>query len=119
MQELTSFGVFFVSFKAFKCLGVLLFPVVLLKYIRIYLHMHVGNSKEPRGFKVGDCVVPLKGPVICNGRRMEITWLDGFYLVGDWLCEEVSGVCVKVPILRVALDRIRRRRGVVRARLVY
>ena len=117
MQELTCFGVFFVSFKAFKCLGVVLFPVVLLKYIRIYLHMHVGNSKEPRGMRIGnDCVVPLDGPARCNGRRVDVVWLDGYYVVGDWLCEE-SGVCVKVPVLRVALDRIRRRRGVVRARL--
>jgi hypothetical protein len=82
--------------------------------------MHVGNSKEPRGFEVGDCVVLLDAavPAMCSGRRVEITWLDGLYLVGDWLCEE-SGVCVKVPSLRVALRRLERRVDVVRARLVY
>jgi hypothetical protein len=106
-------------FTAFKCLGVLLFPVVLLKYIRIYLHMHVGNSKEPRGLKIGDCIVPLEGPAMCGGRLAEVTWLDGFYLVGDWLCEERSGFCVKVPRLLLALRRLERRVGVVRAGLVY
>jgi hypothetical protein len=119
VQGLTCFGVFFVLFTAFKCLGVLLSPVVLLKYIRIYLHMHVGNSKEPRGLKIGDCIVPLEGDAACNGRRVDIAWLDGYYLVGDWLCEERSGFCVRVPALRVALERLRRRVDVVRARLVY
>jgi hypothetical protein len=66
-----------------------------------------------------DCIVPLDGPAACNGRRVEITWLDGYYIIGGWLCEEVSGLCIKVPRLRVALKRLERRVGVVRARLVY
>ena len=119
MQGLTCFGVFFVLFTAFKCLGVLLFPVVLLKYIRIYLHMHVENSKEPRGLKIGDCVMPIDGPARCGGREVNVVWLGGYYVVGDWLCEEESGFCVRVPALRVALERLRRGVDVVRAGLVY
>jgi hypothetical protein len=56
---------------------------------------------------------------MCGGRRVDIAWLDGLYLVGDWLCEEVSGLCVKEPMLRVALKRLERRVDVVRAGLVY
>lgn len=119
MQGLTCFGVFFVLFAAFNCLGVLLFPVVLLKYIRIYLHMHVGSSKEPRGLKIGNCIVPLDGPAMCSGREVQVAYLDGYYVVGDWLCEERSGLCIRVPRLLLALRRLERRVGVVRARLVY
>jgi hypothetical protein len=79
--------------------------------------MHVGNSKEPRGIRVGDCVVPLDGDARCGGRRVDVVWLDGYYVVGDWLCEERSGFCVRVPALRVALERLRRRVDVVRARV--
>ena len=79
----------------------------------------VMNGREPRGMRIGnDCVVPLDGPARCGERRVDVVWLDGYYVVGDWLCEEVSGVCVKVPVLRVALRRLERRDG-VRARLVY
>jgi hypothetical protein len=81
--------------------------------------MHVGNSKEPWGVKISNCIVPLDGPARCGGRRVEITWLDGYYVVGDWLCEERSGFCVRVPRLLLALRRLERRVGVVRARLVY
>jgi len=79
------------------------------------------DGREPRGIRVGDCVVSLDAavPAMCGGRRVEITWLDGFYLVGDWLCEERSGFCVRVPRLLLALRRLERRVGVVRARLVY
>jgi hypothetical protein len=76
------------------------------------------DGREPRGIRVGDCVVTLDA-ARCGGRRVEITWLDGYYVVGDWLCEEVSGLCVKVASLRVALERLRRGVGVVRAGLVY
>jgi hypothetical protein len=77
------------------------------------------DGREPRGLEIGDCVVPLDGPARCGGRRVEITWLDGYYIVGVWLCEERSGFCVKVPPLLVALKKLERRVGVVRARVVY
>jgi hypothetical protein len=80
----------------------------------------VMNGREPRGLQIGRCIVPLDGSATCNGRRVEITWLDGYYIIGGWLCEEVSGLCIKVPrVLLVALKRLERRVGVVRARLVY
>jgi len=71
--------------------------------------------------RVGDCVVPLDAavPAMCGGRRVEIMWLDGYYVVGDWLCEEVSGLCVKAQSLRVALERLRRGVDVVRAEVFY
>jgi hypothetical protein len=81
----------------------------------------VMNGREPRGMRIGhDCIVPLDAavPAMCGGRRVDVVWLDGFYLVGDWLCEE-GGFCVRVPRLRVALKRLERRIGVTRARLVY
>jgi hypothetical protein len=77
------------------------------------------DGREPRGMRIGNCVVPLDGPAVCGGRRVDVVWLDGLYLVGDWLCEEESGLCVKVSSLRVALERLRRGVDVVRARLVY
>jgi hypothetical protein len=77
------------------------------------------DGREPRGLRVGDCVVPLDGDARCGGRRVDIAWLDGYYVVGDWLCEERSGFCVRVPRVLVALRRLERRVGVVRARLVY
>jgi hypothetical protein len=69
--------------------------------------------------RIGNCIVPLEGPARCGGREVDVVWLDGYYVVGDWLCEERSGFCVRVPALRVALERLRRRVDVVRARLVY
>jgi len=80
------------------------------------------DGREPRGMRIGnDCVVLLDAavPAMCSGRRVDVVWLDGYYVVGDWLCEEESGFCVKVPSLRVALRRLERRVDVVRARLVY
>jgi len=73
------------------------------------------DGREPRGLKIGDCIVPLDGDAMCGGRRVDIAWLDGLYVVGDWLCEEVSGLCVKAQSLRVALERLRRGVDVVRA----
>jgi hypothetical protein len=78
----------------------------------------VMDGREPRGLKIGDCIVPLDGDAMCGGRRVDVVWLSGFYLVGDWLCEE-SGYCVRVPRLLLALRRLRRRVGVVRARVFY
>lgn len=69
--------------------------------------------------RIGNCVVPLDGPAMCGGRRVDVVWLDGFYLVGDWLCEQGSGFCVRVPSLRLALERLRRGIDVIRVRLVY
>jgi hypothetical protein len=46
-------------------------------------------------------------------------YLDGYYVVGDWLCEEVSGLCVELPGLRVALKKLERGVGVVRAEVFY
>ena len=70
--------------------------------------------------RIGNCIVPLEGSAKCSGRRVDVVWLDGYYVVGDWLCEEKSGFCVSVPrVLLVALKRLERRVGVVRARLVY
>jgi hypothetical protein len=77
------------------------------------------DGREARGIRVGDCVVPLDGPARCGGRKVDIVWLDGYYVVGDWLCEERSGLCVRVPRLLLALRRLERGVGVVRARLVY
>jgi len=79
------------------------------------------DGREPRGIRVGDCIVPLDAavPAWCGGRRVDVVWLDGYYVVGDWLCEEESGLCVKVPPLRVALERLRRGVDVVRAGVVY
>jgi len=77
------------------------------------------DGREPKGLKIGDCIMPLEGPAVCNGCRVGVAWLDGYYVVGDWLCEEVSGFCVKVPALRVALERLRRGVGVVRAEVFY
>jgi hypothetical protein len=77
------------------------------------------DGREPRGIRVGNCIVPLDGPAMCGGRRVDVVWLDGYYIVGEWLCEERSGFCVRVPSLRMALRRLERRVGVVRARLVY
>jgi hypothetical protein len=77
------------------------------------------DGREPKGLKIGDCIVPIDGPAMCGGRRVGITWLDGFYLVGDWLCEERSGFCIRVPRLLLALRRLERRVGVVRARVFY
>ncbi len=81
----------------------------------------VMNGKEPRGLKIGDCVVPLDAaePARCGGREASVVWLDGYYVVGDWLCEERSGFCVKVPPLLVALKKLERGVGVVRAGVVY
>jgi hypothetical protein len=81
------------------------------------------DGREPRGIMVGDCIVPLDGPARCGGREggreVDVVWLDGYYVVGDWLCEERSGFCIRVPRLVLALRRLERRVGVVRARLVY
>jgi hypothetical protein len=74
------------------------------------------DGRVPRGLKIGDCVVPLEGPARCGGREVDVVWLDGYYVVGDWLCEERSGFCIRVPrVLLVALRRLERRVGVVRA----
>jgi len=75
------------------------------------------DGREPRGLKIGDCIVPLEGPARCGGREASVVWLDGYYVVGEWLCEERSGFCVRVPALRVALERLRRGVDVVRARV--
>jgi hypothetical protein len=78
------------------------------------------DGREPRGMRIGNCIVPLDGPARCGGREASVVWLDGYYIVGGWLCEERSGFCVRVPrVLLVALRRLERRVGVVRARLVY
>jgi hypothetical protein len=77
------------------------------------------DGREPRGMRIGNCIVPLDGDARCGGRRVDVVWLDGFYLVGDWLCEEVGGLCVKVPSLLVALKRLERRVGVVKAEVFY
>lgn len=69
--------------------------------------------------RIGNCIVPLDGLAMCGGRRVEIVWLDGLYLVGNWLCEERSGLCIRVPRLLLALRRLKHGVGVVRARLVY
>jgi len=70
--------------------------------------------------RIGNCIVPLDAavPAMCGGRRVDVVWLDGFYLVGDWLCAE-SGLCIRVPRLLLALRRLKHGVGVVRARLVY
>jgi len=79
------------------------------------------DGREPKGLKIGDCVVPLDAavPARCCGREVQVAYLDGYYVVGDWLCEEESGFCVRVPALRVALKKLERRVGVVRAEVFY
>jgi hypothetical protein len=70
--------------------------------------------------RIGNCIVPLDEEPVCGGRRVDVVWLDGYYVVGNWLCEERSGFCVRVPrVLLVALRRLKHGVGVVRARLVY
>jgi hypothetical protein len=77
------------------------------------------DGREPKGIRVDDCVVPIDGPAKCCGREVQVAYLDGYYVVGDWLCEEVSGFCVRVPALRVALKKLEYRVGVVRAEVFY
>jgi hypothetical protein len=77
------------------------------------------DGREPRGIRVGDCVVPIDGPAKCCGREVQVAYLDGYYVVGDWLCEERSGFCVRVPALRVALKKLERGVGVVKAEVFY
>jgi hypothetical protein len=77
------------------------------------------DGREPRGIMVGDCIVPLEGDARCGGREVQVAYLDGYYVVGDWLCEEVSGLCVKAQTLRVALERLRRGVDVVRVEALY
>jgi hypothetical protein len=77
------------------------------------------DGREPRGIRVGDCVVPIDGSAKCCGREVQVVYLDGYYVVGDWLCEEVSGLCVELPGLRVALKKLERGVGVVKAEVFY